>query len=188
MPMPINLPNILSLTRIAFGPLCIYLLTKDAWLALLCVMIVGEITDFLDGFIARRFAQVTAIGKIIDPMADSLYRQIVFIGFHAVGLLPTWMLVILFSRDIIVSYLRVVSEQRGVTLSARQSGKIKALAQGFAQMGVVILFILQDWGVVTDAGRFVVWMFLIATVVTLWSLIDYASAVFQQRATTKGES
>ncbi|TNE60279.1 MAG: CDP-diacylglycerol--glycerol-3-phosphate 3-phosphatidyltransferase [Alphaproteobacteria bacterium] len=186
--MPINLPNILSITRIAFGPLCIWLLTQEAWMAALAVMIIGEITDFLDGFIARRYKQVTAIGKIIDPMADSLYRQIVFIGFHAAGLLPTWMLVILFSRDIIVSYLRVVSEQHGITLSARQSGKIKALAQGFAQMGVVILFILQGWDVVSGVDQFAFWLFLVATVVTAWSLVDYASAVFQQRSAIQDKS
>lgn len=186
--MPINLPNLLSITRIAFGPLCIWLLTQEAWMAALLVMIVGEVTDFLDGFIARRYSQVTALGKIIDPMADSLYREIVFIGFHAVGLLPTWMLVILFSRDIIVSYLRVVSEQHGITLSARQSGKIKALAQGFAQMGVVILFLLEGWKVVANAEQFVVWLFLVATAVTLWSLVDYSMAVFQQRSAIQNKS
>lgn len=177
--MPLNIPNILSLARIAFGPLCIYLLTREAYLAILIVMIVGEITDFLDGHLARSLDQVTDAGKIIDPMSDSLYRQIVFVGFLSVGLLPVWMLIVLFSRDIIVSYLRIMAAQADVTLSARQSGKLKALAQGFSQIGVIILLIGQSAGILGDISALIYWFFLIATLVTLYSLVDYGQAVLK---------
>jgi CDP-diacylglycerol--glycerol-3-phosphate 3-phosphatidyltransferase len=183
-----NIPNCLSVARIALGPLCIYLLTREAYLAVLVLMIAGEISDFLDGHLARSLGQVTNAGKIIDPMSDSLYRQIIFIGFHAIGLLPTWMLIVLFSRDIIVSYLRIMAEQAGVTLSARQSGKIKALAQGFAQIGVVCLLIGQANGFVETLGSLPYWFFLIATLVTFYSLIDYGQAVLKLTNQQKPES
>lgn len=170
----------LSLGRVLLGPLCIYLLMQEtliAYVLVLVLMSVGEISDAMDGHLARRLGQVTDAGKIIDPMSDSLYRQIIFIGFHAMGLLPTWMLIILFSRDIIVSYLRIMSEQTGVTLSARQSGKIKAIAQGFAQIGSVVLLIGVSLGLIGSVDQ-VIWIFFfVATAVTLYSLVDYARAV-----------
>jgi len=175
-----NTPNMLSLGRVILGPICIYLLMQESLLGyflVLVLMTIGEVSDAMDGHLARRLGQVTDAGKIIDPMSDSLYRQIIFIGFHAMGLLPTWMMIILFSRDIIVSYLRIMAEQSGVTLSARRSGKIKAIAQGFAQIGSVVLLIAVSLGLFVSLD-WVIWaFFLMATAVTLYSLIDYARAV-----------
>jgi phosphatidylglycerophosphate synthase len=92
------------------------------------------------------------------------------------------MLVILFSRDIIVAYLRIMAVQSGVTLSARQSGKIKAISQGFAQIGSVVLLIGLKLGLFGSLSPYVgqaIWLFFaITTAVTLYSLIDYARAVF----------
>ena len=174
-----TLPNAISSYRLFAGPACLYFLTADLhnglWFAL-AIMIMAEISDFLDGFLARQFHMVSRVGKVLDPMADRLYRVSVFIGFAAMGWMPVWMLLIILSRDIIVSYLRIIAEQRLTTLSARQSGKIKAVVQSAAQLTVVVMFAI--WGP-DHAGLHEVafGVLLLATLMTAYSLVDYAMSV-----------
>ena len=148
------------------------------WVAL-GLMIVAEVSDGIDGYVARRYGQVSAVGKILDPMADSLYRVSVFTAFAANRWMPVWMFLIMVWRDVSVSYLRVVAEQKIGTMSARQSGKLKAVAQGFAQL--LVVFVYAMWGPRLAADmQLVLWSaLLIATLVTAWSLVDYAVSVIR---------
>ncbi len=172
------LPNALSIARIAAGPVVIVALhigSLEAMIVALAVMVIAEFTDLADGIVARRFESVSALGKIIDPMADSLYRALVFLGFMSVGWMPVWMVALIFSRDIVVSYIRIFTQQMGVTYAARTSGKIKAIVQAVAQFGCVIGIGLGIPGL--DAGLGVTiaeGLLIAATLVTAWSGIDYA--------------
>src|SRR5262249_39948784 len=125
-------PNAITGYRFVAGPLCLLLLvypfTGSIWLVL-GLMVLAEISHALDGYVARSAQQVTKVGKILDPMADGLYRGSVFIAFLAVGWMPVWMLAIILLRDMAVSYLREFAEERQQTLGARDSGKWKAVAQ-----------------------------------------------------------
>jgi CDP-diacylglycerol--glycerol-3-phosphate 3-phosphatidyltransferase len=177
-----TLPNAITWYRVVAAVPIILLLVSGSNTALwaaLGLMIVAEISDGIDGWVARRYGQVSAVGKILDPMADSLYRVSVFTAFAANRWIPVWMFLIMLWRDISVSYLRVVAEQKIGTLAARQSGKWKAVAQGIAQILVVAGYAL--WGPELPAGmQTLLWStLLLATLITAWSMLDYALAVYQ---------
>jgi CDP-diacylglycerol--glycerol-3-phosphate 3-phosphatidyltransferase len=112
-------------------------------------------------------------------MADSLYRVSVFTAFAANRWMPVWMFLIMLWRDVSVSYLRVVAEQRMGTLAARQSGKLKALSQGVAQILVVAVYAWWGPTLPHEMHRLLWAALFVATVVTAWSLVDYASAVYR---------
>ncbi|MCB1885504.1 MAG: CDP-diacylglycerol--glycerol-3-phosphate 3-phosphatidyltransferase [Geminicoccaceae bacterium] len=167
-----TLPNLLSLGRIFAGPLVMLFLAQGAvWglVATLVVMALAECSDLLDGHLARRFGATSSFGKIVDPLADSLYRAMVFLAFLDAGWMPMWMVAIIVSRDILVSYLRIFAQQHGITLSARTSGKVKAIVQGSVQIGAVVLHLAFAAHV---AGA-VYGLLLLATLVTAWSAVDY---------------
>jgi len=173
----LNLPNTITWLRVV-AALPIMLLIVDAspvllWLAF-ALMILAEVTDGLDGYVARRSGQVSAVGKILDPMADSLYRMSVFTAFAANGWLPIWMFIVLMYRDIGVSYIRIMMQQSSETMGARSSGKWKAVVQGAAQLIVVAIY--SYWGDASSSIAVIVatGALLIATVVTGYSLVDYA--------------
>ena len=177
-----TLPNAITWYRVVAAVPIILLLVSGSNTALwaaLGLMIIAEISDGIDGWVARRYGQVSAVGKILDPMADSLYRVSVFTAFAANRWMPVWMFLIMLWRDISVSYLRVVAEQKIGTLAARQSGKWKAVAQGVAQLLVVGVY--AWWGATpSEEMRLMLWgALLLATLVTAWSFLDYAVTVYR---------
>jgi CDP-diacylglycerol---glycerol-3-phosphate 3-phosphatidyltransferase len=170
------LPNILSLARICCGPVVMVLIAQGSMAALIAtiaVMLLAEVSDLLDGHLARRLNVASAFGKIVDPLADSLYRALVFLAFMDAGWMPVWMVAVIISRDILVSYLRIFSEQNGVTMGARQSGKIKAVFQGVVQIGTIGLVIAAGGVLGGIHASLVFVLLLIATLVTAWSGLDY---------------
>lgn len=172
----LNVPNALSLVRAILGLPVIALVTfggAEAWISAIVVMALAEISDALDGILARRSGRVTDIGKVIDPMADSLYRALVFLGFLAAGWMSVWLVAVIFVRDIVVAYVRTLSQQLGVTMSARRSGKIKAAVQAFAQFGTVGLYAAADLGVAVPAAEIAFWLLLAAAAMTAYSGYDY---------------
>jgi CDP-diacylglycerol---glycerol-3-phosphate 3-phosphatidyltransferase len=97
----------------------------------------------------------------------------VFLAFMDAGWMPVWMVAVIISRDILVSYLRIFSEQNGVTMGARQSGKIKAVFQGVVQIGTIGLVIAAGGALAGIHATLVFLLLLIATLVTAWSGLDY---------------
>lgn len=173
---PINIPNMLSLVRALLGLPIVALVTyggAEAWLAAIAVMALAEISDALDGILARRTGQVSDFGKVIDPMADSLYRALVFLAFLAAGWMSVWLVAVIFARDIIVAYVRTLSQQIGVTMSARRSGKIKAAVQAFAQFSTVGLYAAAALGAPVPAVEISTWLLIAAAVMTAYSGYDY---------------
>ena len=172
--------NAITGSRLLVGPVCIWLLTQDmassAWLVL-ALMVVAELSDFVDGSVARWSSRVTKFGKILDPMADCLYRDSVFIAFFLNGWMPIWMLAIILWRDLAVSYLREIAELGSETLAARPSGKWKAVAQGVAQVGIVGLLAVAGPDGFAASESLVFGLLALATAVTAYSLVDYAAGV-----------
>lgn len=172
-----NAPNLLSLSRIPLGFGAGLLLVdaaspKELWLPL-SLMVIAELTDGLDGWVARRFNQVSPAGKLIDPLSDSIYRLSIFSAFVVTAWLPLWMFWIFMVRDICVSYVRLIALQRGTTLSARLSGKLKAIIQAIVQILAVCSVMVFGVGAID----YVAWMFAIAAAVTIYSLLDYLRAL-----------
>jgi CDP-diacylglycerol--glycerol-3-phosphate 3-phosphatidyltransferase len=160
-----NLPNALTLFRIFLVPfLVVVLLTKFTAREYvgLSIFLVAAITDFLDGWVARRRNQTTKLGALLDPIADKLLMSAAFISLvemdpHHV---PAWMVVIIIGREFAVSGLRSIAAQQGVTIAASPLGKGKMVSQVIA----ISLLILGY-----ELGRFRV----IGTV-ALWSVMFFA--------------
>jgi CDP-diacylglycerol--glycerol-3-phosphate 3-phosphatidyltransferase len=166
----VNLPNVLTLSRLAVIPLLMVLLlvrfTGHDQLAA-ALFIVFSFTDTLDGQIARRRSIVSDFGKFLDPLADKLFVLSVLIVLVQEGLVAAWVVVVIFSRELIITLLRSVGAMQGRVISAAPLGKTKTITQ----MSAVTLLILQrpyPW-LVPFADVAVG----IAVVFTIWSGLDY---------------
>jgi CDP-diacylglycerol--glycerol-3-phosphate 3-phosphatidyltransferase len=157
--MPVNIPNTLTMLRLILSPLflIIYINMDSIGLTLSCsayillvILLLAELTDFLDGYLARRYQLVTDFGKIFDPMADSVIRLGVFLAFTQgivqLPLLPTFLV---FYRESLISSLRTVCALRGYALAARPSGKAKAVTQAIVSIVIVIMMILVTKSTIT---------------------------------------
>lgn len=173
--MKLTTPNLLTLTRIAAAPVLVYLLTFPQPLPSLAaagVFFVATVTDFLDGYIARSYGSGSNLGKILDPLADKLLVAAALIMLAATTReprVPAWIVVVMVSREILVTGLRAVAANRGRILAAEELGKYKMALQSVAIHGLLIHYV---WFHVDffAAGMFLLW---IAMVVTVWSGVDY---------------
>lgn len=165
-----NLPNRLSLLRVALIPVCLGLMYVSTplfnWLAL-AVFFIASFTDFLDGHIARSRNLVTDFGKFVDPVADKLLVLSAMILLTAQGKLPAWMVIIVLARELSVDGLRLVAMLQGRVIAAGKLGKLKTVSQ----MITVSLAIVNNW----PFGAFPVKEIVsyIMTAFTLWSGVDY---------------
>jgi CDP-diacylglycerol--glycerol-3-phosphate 3-phosphatidyltransferase len=182
--MKMNFPNKLTTLRLGIAPFFfIFFIYGGKWGKLIAFIIyaVIESTDFLDGFMARRHKQITDFGKIFDPFADSLSRFTYFITFLTAGFMPGWMVLIIFYRDSTVSTLRLIASLRGSVVAARISGKIKAEAQAIGVFIVLSLLNIKDFFRIDfpfDIKKVIYYVFLIVTLVTLYSAVDYTIGNF----------
>src|SRR5712692_11431548 len=143
-----NLPNSLTVTRIFLVPLLVVvLLTKFEGRLILGVPkeIVGaaifglaSLTDWLDGYLARRRKQITAIGQVMDPLADKLLTSAALISLVQMDLAPAWMVAVIIGREFAVTTLRSLAYARGVAMPASPLGKIKMVAQVVAILALIL--------------------------------------------------
>ncbi|MBN2053923.1 CDP-alcohol phosphatidyltransferase family protein [bacterium] len=171
-----TLSNKLTAMRLLAGPLLFGLYyIDDVWVKILCLLIViaSEVSDALDGTIARRRNETTDFGKLFDPFADSISRFTFFAAFMAVGLIPPWMLLVLFLRDSLVSFIRLMAATQNVIVSARRTGKIKAVTQA---TGIIIIICADILHYMVDNVPLVPVSGVVMTIVvaiTLYSAVDY---------------
>lgn len=183
-------PNLITAIRIVMIVPVISLVHAGAaqpwllWLAL-GLMLICELSDWLDGYLARRMHWISSSGKVLDPMADSLYRISVFAALVANGWMPLWILLIMAARDLVMSEARLLAQRSSITLAARPIGKVRAALQGVAQVAIVFLYALGGATVTAEAALVITALLYLATAVTLWSIADYArglSAALRQSA------
>ncbi|MSO56142.1 MAG: CDP-diacylglycerol--glycerol-3-phosphate 3-phosphatidyltransferase [Acidobacteria bacterium] len=143
-----NLPNALTVTRIFLVPLLVVvLLTKFEGRLILgihkelvaaAIFGLASLTDWLDGYLARRRKQVTALGQMMDPMADKLLTSAAFISLIQMGLAPAWMVAVIIGREFAVTALRSIAYARGVVIPASPLGKVKMAAQVVAILALIL--------------------------------------------------
>ncbi len=133
-----TLPNALTVLRIFLVPLLVVFLLTEYTLVGLSVFIFASLTDWFDGYLARRRQQITTLGQLLDPIADKLLVSAAFISLVELGLAPAWMVVIIIGREIAISGLRTIAADRGVSIPASSLGKYKTTVQ----MVTVVLLIL----------------------------------------------
>lgn len=182
-----NLPNLLTLSRIFLVPLLVaVLLRKSAveldtgWVVLtreaiaLAIFLAAALTDLLDGYLARRRRQVTTFGKLLDPIADKVLVSAALISLVELDRVAAWMVVLIVSREFAVSVLRNVALSEGVVIVASEFGKAKMVSQVAA---VSLLLLAPHSAIVEQIGYVVLWLALLLTV---WSMVDYFRAFWRQ--------
>jgi CDP-diacylglycerol--glycerol-3-phosphate 3-phosphatidyltransferase len=182
-----NLPTILTSFRIFLSPLFFVSFFFPAWtggfgvfpaiVILWCVFWIIEISDLVDGFLARALDQVTDTGKLLDPFADVIARLTYFVCFVASGIMPAWAFIPILYRELGVTYLRMILYKDGVALAAKRGGKLKAVlyavAGGFGLAIHTCRSLSLFPGLLDDMyfiGRI---LFLAAALLSLLSFIDY---------------
>jgi len=174
-----NVPNSLTIARIFFVPLLVAALVEESvsirvdgltitneWLAL-AIFLAAAATDMLDGFLARRWGQITTIGTLLDPIADKLLISAALVSLVQVHAVPGWMAVVIIGREFAVSGLRGIAAAEGYTIRASELGKTKMISQVVA-ISFALLAVRH-----TNLTAVAQWMMWGAVVFTLASAVDY---------------
>jgi CDP-diacylglycerol--glycerol-3-phosphate 3-phosphatidyltransferase len=177
-----NLPNILTVFRIVLIPVLVVLLTDpDPTASVLAALtfFLACLSDFFDGYLARRWGISTTFGKLLDPLADKLIvaaALIMLSGMDRDPTVPAWMTAVIIGREIAVTGLRAVALGQGYVVGAEELGKYKMIFQMFALHGLLLHydFLGVDWHL---GGMYFLW---ISLVISLWSGIDYHVKVIRQ--------
>jgi CDP-diacylglycerol--glycerol-3-phosphate 3-phosphatidyltransferase len=176
------LPNLLTFLRILAIPLVGYLLTfpdpRAAWTAMF-VYLVASLTDFFDGWIARRYSLVTDLGKLLDPLADKLLVISALLMLAVLNRqpgLPGWLLVVIVGREFAVTGLRSMAAAEGIVLEADATGKAKMLLQ---TIGVHFLIVHYTYLGVSFHQIGII-LLTMAAVVGVWSAVGYHVEVFRR--------
>jgi CDP-diacylglycerol--glycerol-3-phosphate 3-phosphatidyltransferase len=180
--MPVNLPNALTLSRIFLVPLLVVVLltggmpNREIWGFI--VLAAAAVTDYLDGYLARKRGQVTTLGMLLDPIADKLLISSAFISLVQMEIAPAWMVVIVVGREFAVSGLRTVASAGGRTIAASTLGKYKMVTQVVC-CGCLILGGRTPGRPLHVAGRVLLWLVVVLSVVSMvqyfrrfWTQVD----------------
>lgn len=164
-----NLPNKLTVLRvILIIPFVILMLTEGIpfgkWIAL-AIFCIASLTDMLDGMIARKYNLITNFGKFMDPLADKLLVCAAMICLINKGTLPAWAVIIIISREFVISGFRLIASDNGVVIAASYWGKFKTVFQM-----VMIIMMIADFEALSLLTTIVMY---VAVALTIISLIDY---------------
>lgn len=173
-----NLPNSLTLGRIVLVPLLVVVLLTNIEVPLIfgvpreilaaLIFTVASVSDWLDGYLARRRRQVTTLGQLLDPIADKLLITAALVSLVQMELAPAWMVAVVIGRELLVTGLRSLAQTRGVTMPASPLGKLKMGAQV-----TTVLLLLVGQAVspfLLGAGRIALWVMITLALV---SAADY---------------
>jgi CDP-diacylglycerol--glycerol-3-phosphate 3-phosphatidyltransferase len=171
-----NVPNLLSISRILAVPVFIVLMLEPTPLRALLAGIVFSIasaTDWLDGYLARKWGQVTKIGKLLDPIADKILVASALIMLVDIARIPSWIAIVIIGREIAITGLRAMAASEGIVIEAENMGKWKVGAQITAVLCLVLDYHLgTDW--ISDVGRIAIFIAMILAVISgMRYIIDY---------------
>jgi len=197
----LTLPNIITLARIATCPVIFFLAISPAFYPRLwafVLFVVAGLSDVWDGYLARRYDQITDMGKLLDPFADKLLLLATFVPFFLIarrgaeidlipwwGPMPVWVLVVIFGRELFITVFRSYAASRGVVIAAGKAGKRKALLQSLFVGGLLLWYPLRMMaeGRGWDSALWTFWRGLhtswvgitlgLAIVMTVYSMLDY---------------
>ena len=164
-----NLPNRLTVLRVVMIPFFVFFMLNDIpsgfgkWVAL-ALFIIASLTDMLDGKIARKYNLITNFGKFMDPLADKLLVCSALICLVGMGKLASWMVIVIISREFIISGFRLIASDNGVVIAASYFGKFKTVFQM-----VMICLLIADirYGFFPLLSEAFKWIALILTVISL---------------------
>lgn len=184
----LNLPNLLTLGRIVAIPAVVVLLldsSRDAGFWAAAIFGAAAVTDWLDGWLARRWQIVTVLGKFLDPLADKLIVMAALIMLIPLERVPAWAVFLVLAREVTITGLRSIASSEGVVIAASDLGKYKTIIQMVAISALLLHYdyywffgIRSEYFHVTmhNAGIF---FFYAAFVMTMWSGLDYLVKFFR---------
>lgn len=165
-----NLPNTLTVSRIFLVPLLLVVLLtgdfpdREVWG--LVVFLAAAMTDYLDGYLARRRSQVTTLGKLLDPIADKLLISAALVALVQLGAAPAWMVIIVIGREFAVTGLRTIASAEGLTIAASRLGKYKMVSQ-VACCGCLIGGIRYPDSLLLYLGGSLLWVMVALAIVSM---------------------
>ncbi len=181
-----NIPNKLTVSRLFLAPIFFVLYFLPNWTGmnapaltwlLLLVYVLIEISDLLDGFIARRYQMVTDLGKVLDPFSDVISRMTYFVCLAFSGIMPLWVFLIILYRELSVTFLRMILMGKGVAMAASIWGKSKAVLYAVsAILGIlytVLLRLIEDASWLGLYASVLWWVFVLAAAASIGSFLSY---------------
>ncbi|MDP8257889.1 MAG: CDP-diacylglycerol--glycerol-3-phosphate 3-phosphatidyltransferase [Candidatus Aadella gelida] len=182
-----NLPNKITLVRILLTFVFMVLLFLPgiaAKTAALAIFIAAVCSDYLDGFIAKKYNITSDFGKIMDPVADKILTIAAFLAFVELKLVPAWIVVIIILRELVITGIRLVALKNNDVLSAGMGGKHKTVSQMLSILIILIFIIIKEAGVKTFGfwnGSFEYWykqlIFIMMIITTILTIISGASYI-----------
>jgi CDP-diacylglycerol--glycerol-3-phosphate 3-phosphatidyltransferase len=169
-----NTANKITTVRVLMIPVFIVLMCiggNGFKIAALVVFIIASITDWVDGYIARHYNQVTDFGKFMDPLADKLLVTSALLFFVQWGQMPAWTVMIIIAREFAISGLRMVAASSGIVIAAAWSGKIKTVVSIVAIC--IMLSPLHNWYIIAPSFTIDAMCSTLMLVTTVWSGIEY---------------
>lgn len=184
-------PNIISFLRVALSPVFFVLIISDepTEIRAACIIyVIAAISDYFDGFLARKFNIISSMGKFLDPLADKFLTGASFIAFVVMGLVPLWMVIIVLARDFGTTLLRIYADSINKPLVTSWSAKVKTFIQMAFIFYLLILIVVAQIapgnGIAAFASglvssRITYYIMLLLTLFTVWTAIDY---IYQNKA------
>ena len=166
-----NLPNKLTVLRMVLVPFFVATLLMSGtnevmkWPALI-LFVVASLTDFADGYIARKYNLITNFGKFMDPLADKILTISGMICLIELGRIPSWIVIIIVAREFIISGFRLVAAENGVVIAANYWGKFKTTFQM-----IMIILMIMNIPQLQILTNIVMWIALALTLISLWTYI-----------------
>jgi len=172
-----NLANFLSYSRIILIPLFIYLIAAQELLYALIVFIIASMTDFFDGWVARKFKQESEFGKFIDPIADKFLVISALIAIIVIDpyfkVFDLWMIVIIAGRDVLITFMRWLAIKKGRSLRTSRFGKFKTAFQMMSIVIIIMIYMVKKLGFFETHVSVPYWIMLAVTIMTALSGFRY---------------
>ena len=162
-----NVPNVLTMIRLLLIPVYWVLMSRDYYYPALAVYVVASLTDLADGYIARKYNQITNFGKLMDPLADKLLVCSGMICLIALDRIPSWIVCIIVAREFVISGFRLIAAEQGIVIAASYWGKFKTTFQM-----IMVILMIMNVSVLQPLTTLIMW---IATILTVISLVDYVA-------------
>lgn len=178
-------PNSITFFRIVVAPLFYFMVmsTNPILIQLSCLLfLIGATSDFLDGWIARRYEEVTVFGRFFDPLADKFLTTAAFIAFAQMNIIPVWMIIVVIARDFGTTFLRLVADKSGKIINTSRTAKIKtSLQMIFISIILTFIFIKNSQPFYQYRSQiseilhsdFIYVIMLILTIITVLTFFEY---------------
>ncbi|MEA1975198.1 MAG: CDP-diacylglycerol--glycerol-3-phosphate 3-phosphatidyltransferase [Bacillota bacterium] len=167
-----NIANKITILRILLIPVFLYVLLSNMpnnFIIALVIFVIASFTDFLDGYLARSMNLVTKLGKFLDPLADKLLVIAAMVAFVEIGMLSSAVVLIIISRELIISVFRAIAASEGIVIAASWWGKLKTNSQ----ILMIVILLLKDYIPVAVQSILNPTIIVIATLFTVLSGVDY---------------